>query len=110
MNTVEEILNPDGREQQDAFTDWMRSDDAQFMGAKRLADGSYAGIYPLLFTYALCLGVNELQAYQARFCYDNMAACLHAFENLSSAHDEPEGWIARRPTQPYDTTHRSPVD
>lgn len=96
MTTVSETLNPDGPGQQDDFTKWMRSD-ASFVGAKRLADGTYAGVLPLMFTHAICLGVTPLCAYQKRFCYEDTVVCLHEFSQLTSFDDEPEGWIARRP-------------
>lgn len=97
METVRETLNPDGPGQQDEFTAWMRGGDAQFLGAKRLPDGTYAGVRPLLFTYAICMGVTRDLAYQKRFCYEDTTACLHAYSTLMSFNDEPEGWIARRP-------------
>lgn len=75
----------------------MRSPEARFVGAKRLPDGTYAGLLPLLFTYAICLGVTYQAAYQKRFCYDDTTACLNEYRKLSSFNDEPEGWVARRP-------------
>lgn len=95
MDTVQEVLNPPG--QQDDFTDWMRSDAAGFVGAKRLPDGTYAGVLPLIFTYAICLGVTRAAAYRKRFCYEDTSACLHEYRKLSSFDDEPSGWVARRP-------------
>lgn len=94
MELVSETLNP--IDQQDEFTAWMRSN-ATFIGAKRLPDGSYAGVLPLLFTYAICLGVTPEFSYQKRFCYEDTATCLHEFSQLSSFSDEPVGWVARRP-------------
>lgn len=97
METLQETLNPSGPGQQDEFTDWMRSDAARFVGAKRLPDGSYAGVLPLLFTYAICLGVTYSAAYKKRFCFDDTPVCLHEYRKLESFDDEPEGWVARRP-------------
>lgn len=96
MTSVNDILNPD--DQQDEFTAWMRLD-ASFVGAKRLADGTYAGVLPLLFTHAICLGVTPHVAYQKRYCYQDTPTCLHEYSNLSSFNDEPTGWVARRPVQ-----------
>lgn len=97
MESVYETLNPQGPGQQDEFTKWMRSSEARFVGAKRLPDGTYAGVLPLMFTYAICLGVTYEAAYQKRFCYDDTPVCLHEYSQLGSFSDEPAGWVARRP-------------
>lgn len=94
MASVNETLNPPG--QQDEFTAWMRSN-AAFVGAKRLADGTYAGVLPLLFTHAICLGVTPEVAYHKRYCYQDTPTCLHEYSKLASFSDEPTGWVARRP-------------
>lgn len=97
MESVIETLNPPGPDQQDEFTEWMRSGEAGFAGAKRLPDGSYAGVRPLLYTHAICLGVTRDVAYQKRFCYEDATACLQEYAQLSSVSDEPAGYVARRP-------------
>lgn len=96
MESVQETLNPTGR--QDDFTRWMRRSGG-FIAAKRLDDGGYAGIQPLLFTHAICLGVTETTAYTNRFCFEDGATCLHEWSRLSMLTDEPVGWVARRPVQ-----------
>ncbi|WP_417546484.1 hypothetical protein [Marinobacter sp.] len=97
MASVQETLNPQGPGQQDEFTEWMRGPEARFIGAKRLPDGTYAGVLPLLFTYAICLGVSYTDAYKKRFCYNDTSTCLHEYSQLASFDDEPSGWVARRP-------------
>jgi hypothetical protein len=97
MVPVSVTLNPAGPGQQDDFTGWMRSNSARFVGAKRLPDGTYAGVLALMYTYAICLGVTRETAYQKRFCYTDTATCLHEYSQLSSINDEPAGWVARRP-------------
>ena len=97
MDTVQDTMNPADR--QDAFTQWMRTE-ARFLAAKKLDDGTYAGILPLLFTHAICIGVTEITAYAKRYCFDDGPTCLHEWSKLSQFTDEPEGWIARRPEQP----------
>lgn len=67
-----------------------------YLAARRLPDGSYALLSRLFTTVAIHLGVDEL-GWQRRFCYQDMAECLHAWEHLQTRADEPEGWIARRP-------------
>lgn len=97
MESVDEVLNPTGPDQQDEFTRWLRGPEAQFLGAKRLPDGSYAGVVRLAFTCAICLGPTYEDAYQRRFCYENIQALLHEYQKLTSINDTPEGWVARRP-------------
>ncbi|MPQ69497.1 hypothetical protein [Pseudomonas sp. MWU12-2323] len=97
MESIHETLNPSGFGQQDEFTDWMRSAAAGFVGAKRLPDGTYCGVLPLIFTYAICLGVTYEAAYQKRFCYKDTPVCLHEYSKLASFNDEPKDWVARRP-------------
>lgn len=97
MESVQDTLNPSGPGQQDDFTAWMRSAEARFVGAKRLPDGTYAGVLPLLFTYAICLGVTRETYWKKRFCYEDTTVCLHEYSNLASFSDEPTGWVARRP-------------
>lgn len=97
MASVQETLNPNGPGQQDDFTEWMRGADARFVGAKRLQDGSYVGVLPLMFTYAICMGVTYEAVFKKRFCYEDMSGCLHEYSRLSSCDDEPAGWVARRP-------------
>lgn len=92
--SVEVILNPEA--QQDAFTRRMH-DEHQFVGAKRLADGTYVGVTRLLYTLAICIGVGEHTAYTRRYCYEDAATCLMEYQLLESGSDVPQGWIAKRP-------------
>ncbi len=94
METVQDTLNPP--DLQDDFTRWMRAEGG-FIAAKRLGDGSYAGILPLMFTHAICIGVTRITAYTRRYCFDDGATCLHEWGKLSQLSDEPKDWIARRP-------------
>jgi hypothetical protein len=91
---IDSVLNP--KELQDDFTQWMR-DEALFLGAKRLEDGSYAGVQRLMFTTAICIGVTPMTAFQRRYCFNDLGQCLHSYSEIKQLGDEPEGWIARRP-------------
>ncbi len=97
MELIHDTLNPAGLGQQGEFTEWMRGAQARFIGAKRLEDGSYAGVVRLINTHAICLGVTPGQPFQKRFCFEDISACLHEYSQLKSSHDEPSGWVARRP-------------
>lgn len=93
---LETLMNPSGEGQQDAFTQKMR-DELGFVGAKRLEDGTYVGLQPLLFTLAICIGVGVYTPFVRRYCYENGPDCLHAYQILATGDDIPEGWIAKRP-------------
>lgn len=101
--SLADIMRP--QDQQDDFTAWMLDKDVNgglYIGAKKLADGTYAGIMKLIFTEAICLGVTRDCAAEKRYCYSpgNFADMLVAFHKLTSFNDEPTGWISARP-KPY---------
>lgn len=96
--TLADIMRP--ADQQDDFTRWMLSEnEGIFIGAKRLADGTYAGIMKLAFTEAICLGVTRDIPAEKRYCYEpsNFTGMLVAFHRLTSFDDEPTGWRSARP-------------
>ncbi|MNL07787.1 hypothetical protein D3C87_1284780 [compost metagenome] len=96
--SLAEILHPD--DQQDEFTKWMlKENEGVYIGAKRLPDGTYAGVMRLAFTEAICLGVTHQCPAEKRYCFEpgDFAAMLIAFDKLTSFNDEPVGWIASRP-------------
>lgn len=96
--TLAEVLRP--ADQQDDFTVWMlKENEGIYIGAKRLPDGTYAGIMRLAFTEAIALGVSRTCPAEKRYCYDrgSFADILIAFDKLTSFEDEPTGWIASRP-------------
>lgn len=98
MKTLAEVLRP--AEQQDEFTAWMlNKDGGAYLGAKRLPDGTYAGILQLAFTYGLCLGVDKGCPATTRYCFPELIDCLHQFDLLVSSDDQPVGWVASRPKQ-----------
>lgn len=97
MEPLSETLNPTAQGQQDDFTEWMRSKDAAFVGAKRLSDGTYVGLKRLLFTHAICMGVTREASYTRRYCYEDLVTCLDEYRGLVSIDDVPVGWIAQRP-------------
>lgn len=76
--------------------------DLGFKGAKRLPDGSYAGILSLMSTAAIAMDVREGGCFQRRYCFKDLNDCLAAYEHLQTRDDVPEGWIARRPEMPED--------
>lgn len=93
---MDDVLNPP--ERQDEFTAWLR-DEAEYLAAQRLPDGSYAVLVRLMTTTAICLGVDKV-GWARRFCYRDTAECLAAWQALTSRDDQPTGWIAKRPKDP----------
>ena len=63
---------------------------------RKLPDGNFVGIVPLMFTTGLCIDLNSC-GHNKRFCFKKEADALQALANLQSVDDEPTGWIARRP-------------
>lgn len=80
--------------EQDPFTSRMAAEFG-YHGARRLPDGTYAGIIKLVFTWAICLECHDT-GHERRYCYEDLSVCLGAFSELRSGDSEPEGWIARR--------------
>lgn len=96
--TLADILCP--ADQQDDFTAWMlKENEGIYIGAKKLPDGTYAGVMKLAFTEAICLGVTYDCPATKRYCYDpgSFVDLLAAFDKLTSFNDDPVGWVASRP-------------
>lgn len=89
-------------DQQDDMTAILLGPECGYVGAKKLDDGSYAVVQRLYATAAIGLGVDCFGMISNRYCFEDLHACLSAWEGLKSRNDEPEGWIARRPERPED--------
>lgn len=62
---------------------------------RRLPDGTYAALYKLMFTMAICTGLNGT-GYAYRWCFDDEARAFSELQKLENMDDEPTGFIARR--------------
>lgn len=67
-----------------------------YRAARVLPDGSVAALLDLLFTRAICLGVNG-ESWTRRFCFEDRALADRRYAELVSEDDEPQGYVARRP-------------
>lgn len=67
----------------------------QYPLVKRLDDGSFAAVCPLLYTVSILLGCNRT-GYGRRFCFEGWEKALEQFGKLKTEDDEPAGFIARR--------------
>ena len=103
---INEILNPP--DMQDEFTALMRTPDFAFVGAKKLPDGCYVGVFRLITTLAICIGVTRGSAYTRRYCFQDIDKCLSEYERIDTRDFVPEGWVARRPDQPGDNSYSGP--
>ena len=68
---------------------------AQYPAVRKLSDGSYAALMPLLFTTSVILGCTRW-GYSRRFCFESPIRAREVFNALESEDDEPVGYIARR--------------
>jgi len=66
-----------------------------FLEGRVLPDGSVAMLGELMFTRAIYLGVTE-GGWDFRFCFSDRGLAKERFDQLSSASDEPAGFVARR--------------
>lgn len=71
--------------------------DNNYREIRRLKDGSWAILMDLIFTRAICLGADQINAYKRRYCFENRAWADREFSLLESEKDEPEGYTAKRP-------------
>ena len=88
-----EILNPADR--QDDFTQWLR-EEAGYLGAKRLDDGTYLTVMRLLTTLALCFNCGAM-TWERRYCFADAAQAIAEYTAATTNDYQPTGWIATRP-------------
>lgn len=62
---------------------------------RKLPDG-WVGIWPLMFTHALCTEL-DMSGYNRRYCYKHIDDCEREIEKMQSVGDVPDGWIRRIP-------------
>ena len=68
-------------------------DDYQNM--RLLEDGTIVGTIELMFTRAICMGINHT-GWEKRFCFESRSLALSELAKLKTFGDEPDGYIARR--------------
>jgi hypothetical protein len=79
-------------EQEANLIRWLQS---SYTAVRKLPDGTFACIHPLMFTTSVILDC-EWWGYGRRFCFESPGRAREVFDSLESADDEPTGWIARR--------------
>lgn len=83
------------KDQAQALVDHLHATEPSYT-CRVLEDGSVACKFDLIFTRAIALGVTEY-SFVRRFCFDDRKLADQRFLELKSQHDEPPGFIARRP-------------
>lgn len=59
--------------------------------------GGYIAVMSLLYTWALCIDLDQW-GYERRYCYEDRALALSAFEAMTNIDDEPlSGYVSKRP-------------
>ena len=61
-----------------------------------MPDGRRAGIQRLLFTVAVCVGIDDYGCWERRYCFATLADALAGLDDAAQG-IEPTGYIARRP-------------
>ena len=75
----------------DPFMNWLEKD-CGYRDVRKLPDGRYACIYPLLFTYAIItVQPDEFLSLDDRWCYYTYASARAALDDWDGT-DEPSGW------------------
>ena len=78
------------------MTDFLKMLEANgYKNIRQLPDGTHAGLCRLLFTTAICTGL-DYHGWAYRYCFDDAALALSELQKLENMDDEPSGFIARR--------------
>jgi hypothetical protein len=81
----------EGGEAETVFLDWLTKD-CGYKDVKRLPDGRYACIYPLMFTHAIItVQADDYTSMGDHWCYYTYGAARAALDDWSGT-DEPLGW------------------
>ena len=67
----------------------------------QLSTGEWAGVVKMLFTYDLCVGLNET-GYRCRWSYPALSLALLAIELWDGHGDDPPGdWVKQKGTDSH---------
>lgn len=62
-----------------------------------LPTGELAGIFPMLFTTGLFVGLDEM-GWRTRFCYERVQDAIAALDAWDGQGDPPGPWIKEKPS------------
>lgn len=67
-----------------------------YTNLRTLDDGTVVGTIELMFTRALCIGLNRW-SWERRYCYESRLLATVAAHAILTGDDEPvPGWVAKR--------------
>lgn len=69
--------------------------DNGYFNVRELSDGTFAALYRLMFTTAICTGLDEM-GWAYRWCFDDPVLAATELSRIEAMDDEPVGYIARR--------------
>lgn len=68
-----------------------------YRNVRQLSDGTWAGTTDLIFTRAICTGIDpHFGTWAYRWCFEDRERALLELEKLEQMDDTPTGWVARR--------------
>jgi hypothetical protein len=80
-----------GRTENDEFLSWL-TDECLYLNARRLPDGRYAAIYPLIYTHRIItVRAGDFMSYDDGWCYHDHGSAKAALDAWDGT-GEPEGW------------------
>jgi len=75
------------------FVDFLKSND--YFQVRQLPDGSYAALYKLMFTTAICSGLDAY-GWKYRWCFEDPSIAEQELLKMNLVDDVPTGYIAHR--------------
>jgi hypothetical protein len=70
-------------------------DENHYFAVRELPDGTVAALMRLMFTTAICTGL-DYHGYAYRWCFEDHVLALNELNRLQAMDDEPVGFVARR--------------
>lgn len=61
----------------------------QFKLARQLDDGTWIGIYRLMYTWSVCSGVDSTNMFMYRWCFEEYEHALEFYNNMKELDDIP---------------------
>lgn len=56
---------------------------------RKLADGEWIMLYPLMFTLSVCCGVGKINQFKYRWCFENPEEAIYFFNTCENFDDIP---------------------
>lgn len=71
-----------------AFEEYLLTQ-CDFMKVRQLADGSWIGVMRLMFTYSVCMDIDEVTPFRYRWCFQDKAEADYFFETAVDFDEVP---------------------